>query len=118
MVPNNYYFTRYSVLYLISPLINLCFKDKDVNRVNQVVVGLLVLFPVIPTGVAAMEDFTGIAFSELNTVGGNVGYTITNFVVMYIVGLNVRMQGEKENGQMIKHYLYFLVRAIFLFIWN
>ncbi len=118
MVPNNYYITRYSVLYLISPLINLCFKDKDVNRVNQVVIGLLVLFSVIPTGVAAMEDFTGIAFSELNTVGGNVGYTITNFVVMYIVGLNIRMQSEEEKSQVGNPILYFLASAVLLFIWE
>lgn len=87
-VPNNYFVTFYLALYLLSPYINIL-----VNKLSQkqfsVLLGLvLCLFSLWPTLLDLLTE-TGFLFSGLyttNTAGSQFGYSILNFVMMYLLG--------------------------------
>ena len=86
LVPMNWFITLYLVLYLISPLIN-----RAVNGIGswKMIIGLVLLFSIIPTLLDVLYVITGNDFISLMTLGTNgsgKGYTIINFMLCYIIG--------------------------------
>lgn len=116
LIPNNYYITRYSVLYFISPLINYCFMNNTQRKARGAVWGLLVIVSLIPTIVGFVQEFFSLNISDLNPVGGNVGYTITNFIMMYIVGLALREYRRSISTKWI--LLTSVVSVVSVFFWE
>lgn len=99
ILPVNWFVILYIVLYLVSPLINKAFcglpVKKETNRsitIHTAVLGVFLLFSVWPTFVDVLYQKTGDEFRGLSTLGmygSERGYTITNFILCYIIGLYV-----------------------------
>ena len=123
LVPSNWFVVIYIAMYYISPLLNLAFnnipleKNKRQNGIISVnktilLLGLILLFCVWPSFVDIMYDLTGYNFIGLSTIGAfdsGKGYTITNFVVCYLVGNYISFI---ENEIIIKRKHLFIIFLI------
>lgn len=88
-VPNNYYVIFYIAVLLISPLLNIVMEN--VTSKKRLIIILLFLFSIYPTVV----DITGIQdLSSVTRTGSMDGYTIVNFILMYMIGAYIREMGE------------------------
>jgi len=93
IIPSNWFVTLYIVLYLISPYMNVIYKNLSVNTWKYFIGILLLLFSIWPT-VLGVADHFGVPFTKgLSTMGhggNNAGYTIVNFITLYSIGAFVR----------------------------
>ena len=106
-IPNNYYITLYSVIYLISPLINKAFLNSK-KKVWQYTIGILILFSVIPSILSIVSEVWGQTFNGLSTIGNGGaqgGYTVVNFAMMYVIGLCIRRNDEKVVSTPLWEYI-------------
>lgn len=118
-----YFIMFYSIIYLISPLINLMFTDNDGSRNRKILVLLFIFFSVIPS-VASLLDSLGITdFSwtaGLCTVtkeGSFEGYSIVNFFLCYVLGGYIRHY-HSDKKSFTKLFIIFSVNTILLLIWG
>ena len=99
MIPNNYFVFLYVTLYLVSPYINVLL-DKLSQKQHGVLVGLcLLLFSVWPTALDLVYAKTGMNFTGMyttNTGGSQMGYSVLNFVLMYLLGAYLRRCEGKQ----------------------
>lgn len=93
LLPVNYFVVMYVALYLLSPYINQLLRNLSQRQFGKLLILALVLFSVWPTLVDGIEAYAGSPLSGLSTVGiggSGYGYTIVNFVIMYLVGAYIR----------------------------
>lgn len=98
MTPNNYFVTLYVVLYLISPYLNQMLDRLSDHRFGIFAVLLLAVFSLWPTLLDLSAKLSGDVYSGLSPVNAfesQRGYTIVNFVLMYIMGAYIRRNEEK-----------------------
>lgn len=89
LVPANYFVILYIVVYLLSPFINICINNINHNKLIIMLVICMVLFSIWPTSVDVFDKITGTVHDGLSTIGAygsQRGYTIVQFVLMYIIG--------------------------------
>ena len=92
-LPNYWFIIVYIALYLISPFINMIWNNLS-KRNRKILLGLsLGLFSVYPIitemiGVLLGTDLRGTSTVGLD--GSESGYTIVNFVLMYLIGCALR----------------------------
>ncbi len=83
----------YAALYLISPFINICWKNLDEKGRRLLMLLSLGLFSVYPIIVDILEYFSGRSLQGIGTIGiegSQGGYTIVNFILMYLIGCYLR----------------------------
>ena len=91
--PVNYYVNFYAVLIIIAPFLNCLFKLSRKN-VNAIMIASLILFMVFPTIVdigtqlVKVEIPAGLSF--ITRSGSFGGYTIVNFILLYLIGAYIR----------------------------
>lgn len=98
MVPGNYYVILYIALYVVSPYINIMFMKYDDKIWNRFICTAILLFSVYPILVDLSGEILGIEWFGLSTIGayGNQqGFTIVNFILVYLVGAYIRFHGIK-----------------------
>nr|WP_163195529.1 hypothetical protein [Clostridium thermarum] len=94
VIPSNYFVVLYSALFIISPYINIVLKGLSDQKRKQLVFLLLLIFSVYPTLVDVFAEFTGREWRGLSSIGlygSQWGYSIVNFVLLYIIGAYIRM---------------------------
>ena len=94
LVPVNYYVILYVALYLVSPYLNILLNRLDRKQLTKLLVLTVALFSVYPTAVDVLEAVVGQQIAGLSTIGlegSQAGYTIVNFVVVYLVGAYLRL---------------------------
>lgn len=121
-VPNNYFVILYSVLYFISPYINILFeKLSDKSRRNFIML-MLSFFSIYAVLVDLSGEILGIDWFGLSPVGafGNQqGFTIVNFVLIYCIGAYLRYTQEKwENIKASKLFITALGVVAIIFVWS
>lgn len=90
-----YFIVFYSIVYLLSPLVNLALDKLDRKGCRNTVAVMFFLFSVLPT-IASTLGFFGVFFTDwndINTVtvkGSFEGYTIVNFFLCYMLGYYIR----------------------------
>lgn len=94
LIPNNYFVSLYCALYLLSPYINLLLhrlSQKQLSRLVILCICLFSLWPVITESMDALmwEEFYGV--STISLSGSGKGYSIVNFVLMYLIGAYLRL---------------------------
>lgn len=93
LLPKNYYVTLYISVYLLSPYINL-FVNKLTNAsFRNLLILLILILSVWPTFLESISLMFGGDFSGMNTIGiggSQGGYTIVNFVLMYLIGAYIK----------------------------
>ena len=120
MVPNNYFVILFIALYFISPYINMVMKSlSNKERVTMVLL-CFVLFSVWPTLSDIIGDLRGKPFLGLSSIayqGSLSGYSIVNFVLLYIIGAYLRMNNLKFS-KTLSIYLLMIVVITILAKWN
>lgn len=92
-IPNNYFVTLYLTLYIASPYINLALNKLSQKRFT-ILLGLVVLlFSIWPTVLDVFWEATGMHFNgmyPMSSGGSQYGYSLLNFVMMYLIGAYFR----------------------------
>ncbi len=86
-VPSSYYPVLFCVLFLISPWLNLVFKQRQSLKVF--IISIFLLFSIWPTLVDLSEELLGFEWFGLSTVGARgaqAGFNIINFILLYYLG--------------------------------
>lgn len=91
LIPNNWFVILFCVLYMISPYINPLFEALEKKELQKCIAVCLLLFSVYPTVVESASRIiwgtSGIAGIGTVTMNGSEsGYTIVNFVLLYLLG--------------------------------
>lgn len=92
-IPNNWFITLYIVLYCISPYLNIIIGKLKHKEFETLLIMMLLFFSIWPMVMGVMTSF-GYKFEGLSTVGrggNNAGYTLLNFITVYIIGAYLRM---------------------------
>lgn len=115
LLPANYFLILYSVLYIISPYLNLIIKQLNKEQFKRLLIILMLIFSVWTIVIDIAENITGNTYLGLSTIGmygSQYGYTIINFVLVYFVGAYLRVNkitlSKKKAGMWIIRCLAFL----------
>jgi len=95
MLPINYFVILYIAVYLLSPYLNLLLKKLSSPQRTRLVVLTLCLCSFWPTLIDIMQDITGANYMGLSTIsayGSDWGYTLVNFLLMYLLGAWLRLE--------------------------
>lgn len=87
--PTSYFVTLYSVLYLISPYINICLDRLNKSSRHTFIILSLIVFSFYLSLIDIIEEFSGCKIPELSPIGKygrQWGYNIVNFVLLYCLG--------------------------------
>lgn len=120
LIPNNYFVILYVALYIVSVYINSALTSLDEGKCKKLIAILVMLFSVWATGVDILEAVTGKSYAGLSTVGidgGQKGYTIVNFVMMYCIGAYLRKNSEKKYSTKKLIVMYVITIAL-LTLWS
>lgn len=93
LLPANYFVILYSVVYILSPYINMLIDRLSKEQFKKLVIILFMLFSCWTFLVDIIEVLNGDSILGLSTVGmyGNqYGYTIVNFLLIYFIGAYIR----------------------------
>lgn len=107
-LPANYFVILYVVLYLISPYINIIFSKLSFIDLKQMMVLLFLLFSVWPTAVDVLCEISGkeiVGLSSVGAYGSQWGYSLINFILLYIIGGYLRKCDAKSFVS--KRFLFF-----------
>lgn len=119
LLPVNYFVIFYIALYLLSPFINAYLRLLTEKSFTALVLLLVILFSVWPTLVDILSVLLNNNLTGLSTIsihGSQYGYTIVNFILMYIIGAYIRQ--TKANYKPIKCILLLLLCWGMLFVWS
>jgi len=97
-LPVNYFVILYSVLYIVSPYINVLIENISKKDFKKLIIIVVLIFSVWTIKVDFLVSFKGEFFNGLSTVGMNgsqYGYSIVNFVMIYMVGAYLRINEIK-----------------------
>lgn len=90
LLPINYYVVLYLTLYIISPYINIVINKLSQKEYLRLLVTIISLFSFWTFFVDCLKQFIGGELLDpLSTIasnGSNGGYTLINFIMMYIIG--------------------------------
>ncbi len=92
-IPSYWFVFVYSALYVISPYINVIWDHLDMSGRKLLLTMSLILFSVYPTLVNIIQYWSNRQLQGVSTVGiegSQAGYTIVNFVLMYLLGCAMR----------------------------
>ena len=117
LLPANWFIVLYSVLYLLSPLLNNTIHSTNKKKTIIIVV---ILFSVWPTVVDVLQQILGTnlnALSSLGMYGSERGYTIVNFILCYFVGAYLN---ELKHQTIMTHKLiiFLILDLILMSFWN
>lgn len=119
LIPANWFIIIYCGLYVISPFVNVLLKRLSQGNYILLLILLICVFSVYPMLVDILEELTGNAFNGLSTIGmygSQYGYTIVNFLLIYIIGGYIRRFGFKASG--LHLLIALLINTIILAVWG
>ena len=93
LLPINYFAILYSVVYILSPYINIMLDNLDRKKFQKLLITLVIIFSVWTILVDFLESVTGLTIIGLSTVGmygSQYGYTVVNFLLVYFIGAYIR----------------------------
>ena len=119
LIPANWFIIIYCGLYVISPFINIVLKRLSQRDYKLLLILSICAFSVYPMLVDILEELTGRTFNGLSTIGmygSQYGYTIVNFVLMYVIGAYIRRYGIKASSS--KLLIVLIVNTFILATWG
>lgn len=122
MIPNNYFVILYIVLYFISPFLNILINHLN-NNLKQMLVSITLLFSIWPTLVDLSSEIIGrewIGLSSIGAYGSQWGYSIINFILMYIIGAYLRIKDDTlqlKEYQITKLIITLILNTSIIFLW-
>lgn len=113
LLPKNYYVVLYCTLYIISPYINVLCNNLSKKSFTKLILTSVLLFSVYTLMVDILEIWFEGRTSQLSTVGmygSQAGYTIVNFVLVYLIGAYIRLNGIRlSNVQALTGFIVCVV---------
>lgn len=116
LLPANWFVILYCVLYIISPYINLVVNHLSQKSFRQMIIILLSLFSIYPTIIDMFGEILNtewIGLSSISAYGNQWGYTIINFILLYIIGAYVRIFKKSKSNKILILELILLVMGIY-----
>jgi len=98
LLPVNWFVMLYVGMYLLSPYINLLLSRLSAKGLRALLILSFVLFSLWPTLVYGLEEHHGFFLTGLNTIalaGGDRGYTLIQFLLIYLIGAYIRLSNLK-----------------------
>ncbi len=121
-IPVNYYVILYCCLYLISPYINKVLKSLGISEWKKFLFIIFLLFSVWPSFVDWIQNISGFDLAGLSSIGvdgSQSGYTIVNFILLYIIGGSIwYLRNEQNRFSIIKCIFIEIVCIGILFVWK
>ncbi len=118
IVPANWFCILYIALYLISPALNLVGERLTQKSFKLLLIVLLALFAIWATLVELAGAVTGSELLGLSTIGmygSQFGYSIVQFVFMYLLGAYLRLYPVKTKTWIL--LVAFFVNVVLLTVW-
>lgn len=118
LIPSNWFVILYCTLYIISPYINILFEQLSDKQKKKLVIVLFIIFSMWPTIVDFSSELLGkewIGLSSVGMYGSEWGYSIVNFILVYIIGAYlyyVEKSRNKCNKKKLVSYLLMIILAI------
>ena len=119
LIPANYFVILYCVVFIMSPFINILIEKLTVRDFRTMIVFSVILFSVIPTIVDVFGEIRGEQFVGLSTVGmygSQWGYSIVNFLLMYLIGGYLKKGNSKVKRLNNRKLITGLIISIMLLI--
>lgn len=116
LIPGNWFLPLYIALYLISPFINVALQNLTKESGQRMLVIFVLLFSVVPTVVDILKTVTGSAFGGwevITNIGSASGYSIVQFVLMYVLGAYLRLHPPQIQRSRILLLLALNIACIF-----
>ena len=98
-IPLSWYTAVYSGLYMISPYLNRIMQNQTRSQFRVMLLVFFFVLSLWPSGVEFLSkalDFSPDSFSPISANGSGDGYTLVNFILMYLIGAYFRLH-ESEN---------------------
>ena len=121
LVPTNYFVVLYSVVFIISPFINTLIEKLDDKNYKKLILISMIVFSVIPTLVDVLGEIRGEQVLGLSTVGmygSQWGYSIVNFLLMYLIGAFLKRGNSillrQENWKLI---VVMIINTVLIIVW-
>lgn len=116
-IPSNYYANLYSVVFVLSPFLNLVTRNFDIKNYKRFLILLLSLFAVIPTLIDyILPTFFSLKLSTVSTISlyGNCrGFTLINFILLYYIGGGIARIDAKTK---LKPLAVYLISSLFVLL--
>lgn len=118
LIPASYFVILYIAVYFVSPYINHLLNSLNQKQLSKMLVVLFVILSIYPTAVDMLIEIRKNDFMGLSTVGAygsQWGYTLVNFILMYIIGAYLRLSNKLI--PLKKAVLLLLAITIALVLW-
>ena len=102
LLPLNYFVILYSVMYIVSPYINLLMDKLEDKQLKRLIITLILLFSFCTYFVDFLENIINIPLMGLSTVGlygSQDGYSIVNFLLIYFIGAYIRKKNVRISSR-------------------
>lgn len=99
LLPTSWFAILYVALYFVAPYLNRLLKSLNDKSFGIFVNLIFILFSIWPFTVDVIQEWTGLTLNGLSSVtrsGSDSGYTIVNFVLVYLLGAAVRRKGTRD----------------------
>ena len=115
-----WYLSVYIALYLVSPFINKLLNSISNENRKLLLLLMFILFSVEPTLVDLLNSVSGESYNYLSFIslmGSDAGYSIVNFILVYIIGALIRQNEESLiQIRVIRLILYYLLSLLMNFL--
>ena len=121
ILPINYYVILYVSLMLVAPFINIVIENLTNSGLVKLLCISLGLFSIYPTLIDVLEEVTGLNLMGLSSIsldGSGAGYTIVNFVLIYMVAAILKKIEFIEKYSLKKWIVIYLVSIVMIYIWR
>jgi len=98
LIPKNYFAILYIAVYLLSSFINKLMTSLTIRSLNIFIFISFILLSVWPYAVDLLAALAGLNPDGLSTVakdGNQSGYTLVNFILMYMIGAYLRLTNKR-----------------------
>lgn len=122
LIPTNYFVILYITLYFISLYVNKLLEQLNSRQRKRMVALLILFFSIWPTVVDLFGEIVGKEWMGLSTIGAygsQWGYSIVNFILMYIIGACIRLDElcETSKGNKKKLLISLIICSSVLVMW-
>ena len=121
LLPVNYYVVLYVSLMLLAPFINCLLKHLSDKGFRTLLTISFLLFSIWACGSDMIKELTGAPLAGLNPVGldgSSGGYTIVNFLLVYLIGAWLRRNDEKKQIPTVWLIGLLIASVAILWIWR
>lgn len=118
-IPFNYYVIIYIAVYLLSPYVNIVITQLSSDELNKLVITVFFICSIEPFSVDILEkigNHEAYGLSFVSMYGDDGGYTLVNFILMYILGAAVRKKEELRDRWSINIGGIYIFSTVFLVI--